>query len=66
MTTVTNSYGVQIDFTTAVYFMDDELREEIHNDLAPCTEQAFFDEYAKRYDIKYGEPWFMDSPNPQY
>lgn len=29
--------------------MDDNLREEIHRDLSPCTDQEFIDEYARRH-----------------
>ena len=37
--TVKNNYGVEIEWNTAVYLMDDDLREELSADLAPCTEQ---------------------------
>jgi hypothetical protein len=39
--TVVNEYGVNIDYDLSVSFMDDDLREEIHGDLAPCTDQQF-------------------------
>lgn len=42
-------------FDAAVNLMDDDLREEIHNDLAPCTEEEFLREYEKRHLEKYGE-----------
>lgn len=29
-------------------YMDDDLREAVHSDLAPCSGQAFIDEYIKR------------------
>lgn len=44
-----------VDFEVAVNLMDDALREEVHADLAPCTEQEFLDEYVKRHEAKYGE-----------
>ena len=44
-----------VDFDAAVNLMDDALREEVHADLAPCTEQEFLDEYVKRHEAKYGE-----------
>ena len=44
-----------VDFDAAVNLMDDALREEVHADLAPCTEQGFLDEYVKRHETKYGE-----------
>ena len=36
--TVVNEYGVNIDYDFAVSMMDDDLREEIHGELAPCTD----------------------------
>ena len=47
--------GNTIDFDAAVELMDDDLREEIHAALAPCTEQEFLDEYVKRHEKKFGE-----------
>ena len=41
-------------YDAAVQLMDDELREEIHADLAPCTEEEFLEEYLKRHLAKYG------------
>ncbi|MEE1154294.1 MAG: hypothetical protein UH241_03970 [Acutalibacteraceae bacterium] len=61
---VMNEYGVKIDFNVALSLMDDELREKVHMELAPCTEQDFFDAYAKAYAEKYGEEWVLDNPNP--
>lgn len=55
MAKVINSYGTEINYNAAVELMDDELREEVHADLAPCTEQEFF-----------GETWEMDKRNPCY
>lgn len=63
---VENGYGVQIEFDVAVQMMDDELREQIHDDMAPCSEQAFFDEYAARHAEKFDEPWIMDTANPTF
>ena len=63
---VVNEYGVEVDFEVAVMYMDDEIREEIHNELAPCTDQEFFNEYAKRHEEKFGEEWEMAKENPCY
>lgn len=63
---VRNKNGYELDFDTAVDFMDDELREQLHMELAPCTEQEFFNAYAKAYEEKYGEEWFLSSENPCY
>jgi len=57
---VYDSRGTVIDYEAAVNLMDDELREELHNELPPCSRQAFLVEYARRHQAKYGEeftPW---------
>lgn len=63
---VVNAHGVNFDFDVAVSFMDDELREQIHNEIAPCKDQEFFDEYAKRHTKKFGEIWELSKKNPCY
>lgn len=35
MTIVINNCGTEIDFDAAVNLMDDDIRETIHNELAP-------------------------------
>ena len=42
MTIVINSNGTSINYDAAVALMDDDLREDVAADLAPCTEQEFF------------------------
>ena len=64
--TVKNNYGVEIDLNTALNLMDDDLREELSADLAPCTEQEFFEAYAKAHDNKFGEAWELAKDNPCY
>ena len=49
--------GELIIFESVVPGMDDEIRESVHSDLAPCSNQAFFDEYCKRHEEKYGVPF---------
>lgn len=61
---VTNQYGVSLHFSAAVNYMDDDIREQLHAELAPCTPQVFFDAYVKAHAEKYGEDWFLDGPNP--
>lgn len=43
------------NFQAAVELMDDEIREEIHRELSPCTDLEFLEEYMKRHKEKYGE-----------
>lgn len=66
MSKVINEYGVIVDYDVAVLLMDDELREDIHRELAPCADQEFFDEYAKRHVEKFGEIWELAKENPCY
>ena len=42
-------------YAAAVELMDDEIREAVHADLAPCTDLDFLAEYMKRHEEKYGE-----------
>ena len=45
----------EVDFDAAVNMMDDEIREELHNELAPCTDQEFMDAYVEAHEAKYNE-----------
>lgn len=47
--------GEMVDFEVAVNLMDDGIREEVHREMAPCSEQEFMDAYAKAHHEKYGE-----------
>lgn len=65
MRTVTNQYGNEIDYEASVQMMDDDLREELHRKLAPCTDQEFFDAYADSHLETYGTEWYPNTLNPQ-
>ena len=52
--------GEMVDFDAAVNLMDDEIREAVHADIAPCTDQEFMDEYVKRHEAKYGETFVIN------
>lgn len=62
--TVVNSNGTEINYDAAVMHMDDEIRENLNYEMAPCTEQEFFTAYAKAHEEKFGEVWFLDEANP--
>ena len=47
MTKVINKNGHELDFNAAVDYMDDEIREALHSDMAPCGEQEFLSAYEK-------------------
>lgn len=61
---VTNEYGQELDYEAAVNLMDDDIREALHMELAPCTDQQFFDAYTKAHAEKYGEEWELAKANP--
>ena len=50
-----NLNGYEVEFDAGAILMDDEIREEIHMELAPCTEQEFLDAYVERHAEKFGE-----------
>lgn len=62
---VTNRSGAEVDFSAAVELMDDETREAVHMELAPCTEQEFFTAYETAHAAKFGA-WELSKPNPTY
>lgn len=47
---VTDGKGHYYDYEEAVQMMDDDLREELHRKMAPCTNQEFFDAYCKAHE----------------
>lgn len=63
---VINPYGEIVPVNVAVQLMDDDLREKLHRELAPCREQAFFGAYCRAHLEKFGEVWELAKPNPCY
>ena len=63
---VKNLNDTEICYDAAVELMDDDLREELHRELAPCTEQEFFLAYEKAHAAKYGEEWELSKASPCY
>ena len=45
-------YGL---YEAAVTYMDDEIREDLHAELAPCTDEEFLEAYMERHLEKYEE-----------
>lgn len=62
--TVFNTYGAEIDFDAAVNIMDDEIRELIHDRLAPCADQEFFDAYCLEHAGKFAEEFEPAKSSP--
>ena len=42
------------EFEAYLNLMDDEIREAVHADLSPCTDDEFLAEYQKRHVVRYG------------
>ena len=57
-----NVNGNEVSMDAAVMLMDDEIREAVNFDIAPCREQEFVDEYCKRHLEKYGEDFIVTQP----
>ena len=49
-------YMMSVDgLNTISNYMDDDIREAVHMDVAPCTDVEFLAEYCRRHVAKYGE-----------
>ena len=44
-----------IDWETVVHYMDDDIREEVHAELAPCSNEEFYNRYCELHRQKFGE-----------
>ena len=51
--------GHMIDYDAAVALMAAGLREQLHRELAPCTNQEFYDAYVKAHAAKYNGEKFQ-------
>ena len=47
-------------FNTYVLLMDDEIREELHMKLAPCSVEEFLNKYKERHFKKFGEEFKLN------
>lgn len=63
---VVNASGQLIHYNAAVNMMDDDLRNELAVELAPCTDQKFFEAYEKAHQEKFDEVWELSKNNPVY
>lgn len=46
-------------YNAAVSLMDDELREEIHRDMVPCSDEEFLQAYMERHEEKFGQAFVV-------
>ena len=63
--TITTDYVVDEDgkllyFDAAAMYMDDDIREDLHLKMAPCTRQEFFDAYCKRHKKRFHEKFWYN------
>lgn len=58
-----NDFGVKLDLDVLADFMDDDIREQVHVELAPCTPKEFFDRYCE-LDKDFAKNF--NSRNPVY
>lgn len=49
-----------IPFDTMVEYMDDDIREELHRELAPCTDAEFLEAYKEKHLVKFGETFTLN------
>ncbi len=60
---ITNKYGQELDFEAVTQYMDDDIREYLHGELAPCSPQYFYDMYVKMHKQVYDEEFFTEGEN---
>lgn len=47
--------GKVFDMDVIASYMDDEIREDLHTKMSPCSAQEFVDAYMDAHDEKFGE-----------
>jgi len=48
-----------VDFAAAVAIMDDEIRENVHAAMAPCSQQAFIDAYCLAHAAEFNANFIL-------
>lgn len=51
--------GHMINYAAAVELMDDDLREQLHMEMAPCSNQEFYDAYVKAHAERFNGEKFQ-------
>jgi hypothetical protein len=57
---VCDQNGKSLDYDVAVHYMDDDIREDLHGKIAPCTDQYFYVQYCKAHFAKYGTDFVIN------
>lgn len=50
----------ELPWSTIEHYMDDEIREELHGELAPCSNRKFLLAYMMAHTEKYGEDFAIN------
>jgi hypothetical protein len=58
--TIKNSHGEELNYEDVVDYMDDDIREYLHHQLAPCPPQYFYEEYCKLHKEIYGQDFELE------
>lgn len=46
-------------YKVAEVLMDDEIREQLHTEIVPCSDEEFLIAYMKAHEEKYGLPFVV-------
>lgn len=49
-----------LQFESLVILMDDEIREKLHGELAPCSNEEFLKRYCVEHYKKFGEKFITE------
>ena len=60
---VKNKHGQELDFEVVTNYMDNDIREYLHHQLAPCSPQYFYDMYVKMHKEIHDEEFFTEEEN---
>ena len=52
--------GKLFDYDAVVNLMDDDIREELSRQLAPCLRQVFVDSYLEEHEKKYHDSFVIN------
>ena len=68
MSKVINKNGTEIDYESALMFMDEDILDgmagEWYSAYHPMTDQEWFTRYETLHEQKYGEEWELSKANP--
>jgi hypothetical protein len=52
--------GQHFAYDAVVHLMDDDIRENVHADIAPCTDQEFLDAYCLAHEAEFNEEFIVN------